>query len=76
VDGKPVEAKELFHTFLAIELDAGTHKVSLRFRPQGLSGGMWITTASAVTLAAVTAAEYCMKPGKKKRRSANEEIEE
>jgi uncharacterized membrane protein YfhO len=40
VDGKKVEAKELYDTFIGIPMSSGTHTVTLSFFPAGLGLGI------------------------------------
>lgn len=68
-DGKPLETRGIFDdTFLAVELDAGTHKISFSYKPQGLREGMMITAASLAILALLGAGGYIMKKRTNKRR--------
>ncbi|MCB7319293.1 YfhO family protein [Lacrimispora sp. 210928-DFI.3.58] len=67
VDGEPAEAREVFDTFLSVDLSAGTHRISLHFEPEGLRTGAWITAGSAIILAAVTAAGYVQTKYRKQR---------
>ena len=39
------------HAELAVPLGAGTHRVSLRYRPRGVVAGTWLAAAAAALLA-------------------------
>lgn len=50
VDGKETEPYKVFDTFLSVHVTAGTHDISLEYRPQGLTEGMVITGTSVLIL--------------------------
>ena len=62
-DGKPAATRKIFDTFLAVELDAGTHGITLSYEPEGLRTGAWITGASIAVLGIV------MLTGARRRKS-------
>lgn len=67
VDGVPAETRAIFDTFLAVDIGAGEHKISLSYEPEGLRTGGWITAASVTLLAVLTAAKT-MSEGMKKNK--------
>ena len=56
VDGNAWETREIFDTFLAIDLEAGSHSIVLEYEPMGLRPGAVITACSAVFVAVCAAA--------------------
>lgn len=50
VDGQKTEPYKVFDTFLSVHVTAGTHDISLEYRPQGLTEGMIITGTSVLIL--------------------------
>ncbi|HEY3997512.1 MAG TPA: YfhO family protein [Candidatus Xenobia bacterium] len=51
VDGRDVPVLRAFHTFMAIPIGAGTHQVSWRYWPVGLTAGMLCSGLTALALA-------------------------
>ncbi|MEM7305541.1 MAG: YfhO family protein [Planctomycetota bacterium] len=43
VDGEPAELHRADHAFLGVELEAGAHRVELRYSPAGFATGRWIS---------------------------------
>ena len=39
------------HAQIGVALPAGTHRITLRYRPRGLVAGAWLAAAAAVGLA-------------------------
>ncbi|MDO4265362.1 MAG: YfhO family protein [Eubacteriales bacterium] len=50
VDGVPVQTEKAFNTFLAVPLETGTHRLELRFMPEGLREGAVISAAAFAVL--------------------------
>ena len=46
VDGNPVKVREIFDTFVALDLEAGDHTVTFSYEPRGLRVGALITIVS------------------------------
>ncbi|MBQ9885407.1 MAG: YfhO family protein [Lachnospiraceae bacterium] len=67
VDGKSVDAVTFSDTMLAINLDAGTHDIELKFRPDGLVPGAVISIISTLIIAAIILLPYLIKKGKIKK---------
>ena len=65
VDGEKAQTRELFDTFLAVDLPAGTHKISLSYEPQGLRTGAILSAVSLAALAAITVGQYAFNKRKK-----------
>ena len=61
VDGQVTETRALFDTFLAVDLQAGTHKISFSYKPEGLRQGAWITAASAASLVVLAVGGYALR---------------
>jgi hypothetical protein len=51
VNGRPAAIVPANFAFRAVEVPAGTSEVRLRYWPPGLTGGLWVTAASAALLA-------------------------
>ena len=66
VDGVPAETKKCFDTFLGLDLTAGQHEITLRYRPVGLLAGAAVTGVSLLLLLLLALWE--------RRRTAREEI--
>lgn len=58
VDGQPAQTRKIFDTFLAIDIDAGEHRLSFSYEPEGLKTGAIISAVSILLLAAGSAAIY------------------
>jgi uncharacterized membrane protein YfhO len=55
VDGEKVETKTAFDLFMTLPLSAGTHHVEMKYFPQGLKIGIWV---SIFTLAGCTVTSF------------------
>ena len=51
VDGKEVEITPVAKTFCAFELEEGEHTIELRFTPQGMYMGLWVSCAGLIAFA-------------------------
>jgi hypothetical protein len=51
VDGRDAPLMRVNHAQVAVPLGAGTHRVSLRYRPRGVVAGTWLAAAAAAFLA-------------------------
>ena len=67
VDGNEQKPREIFDTFLAVDLTAGTHTIELSYEPKGLKAGGLITAASAAFVGIAAALEAFMAADRKKR---------
>ena len=61
VDGKPVEGRKLFDTFLGVDLTEGRHTISMKYQPQGLKEGILITLGSVILIAFIVILETLKK---------------
>ena len=50
IEGEPAEILLTNHTFRGVMVDAGTHEVVFRFRPDGLITGVWIYALGSLLL--------------------------
>ncbi|MGI8484456.1 MAG: YfhO family protein, partial [Thermomicrobiales bacterium] len=55
VDGKQVDVVQTNHALRGVPVDAGTHKVELRFKPRSLQIGLWITVITSIGILVVSA---------------------
>ena len=53
VDGRKTEAALFEDMMIAVPLKAGTHSISLRFYPQGMTAGILITLFSILVFATI-----------------------
>ena len=51
IDGEEAETYKIFETFLAVDMPAGEHEVTLTYFPGGLKAGLAISFASILILA-------------------------
>ena len=60
IDGNEQKPREIFDTFLAVDVTAGTHTIELSYEPRGLRAGGIITAASVIFVGISAAAEAYM----------------
>ena len=60
IDGNEQKPREIFDTFLAVDVTAGTHTIELSYEPRGLRAGGIITAASVIFVGITAAAEAYM----------------
>lgn len=56
VDGNEVTPRNLFDTFLGVDLTAGTHEITFSYEPEGLRTGAWISGGAAAVLGLIALA--------------------
>lgn len=54
VDGKQVEVMQTNHALRGVAVDAGMHRIELRYEPRSLQIGLWITIITAIGMLGVT----------------------
>lgn len=65
VDGRAVTPRNIFDTFLAVDLTEGEHTIRLSYEPEGVVTGRWITGVSVLVLAAIAGGSYIKKKKQK-----------
>ena len=68
IDGNEAEPREIFDTFLAVDLPAGTHGIELAYEPRGLRIGGALSAASALFLVICAAAQALWTASREKTR--------
>ena len=51
VDGQKQEAAKVKDAFIGVPLSQGSHRITMEYRPEGLTNGRLITAGSVVVLA-------------------------
>ncbi len=54
VDGKQVDVIQTNHALRGVAVDAGTHRIELRYEPRSLQIGLWITVITAIGMLGVS----------------------
>lgn len=67
VDGVKITPREIFDTFLGVDLAPGTHNIQLCYMPEGLKTGAWISGACIVILGGAVAVGRNRKRGQDKK---------
>ena len=66
VDGEEVTAEKWMDAFISIPLEAGEHRISLRYEVQGLGMGIGISLISVAVFVMITLVGFCIEIFNKK----------
>ncbi|MEY8338111.1 YfhO family protein [Lachnospiraceae bacterium 62-35] len=67
VDGQKMAVTKIADTFLTVAIPAGEHKIEMKYEPQGLRTGAFITIGSVLVILALVTAERMIRHKNKRR---------